>query len=139
MFGDIMPNCSQWRFIENLALSAANNWYSSGVGVQLLGMWFGSDGLYGLPMRRSSRLCSPVSSRRCSAILMFTFLETIEPPRLSSPVAPDVCDGDGVPYRENKSEWNYDMFSKFLIPYVGCRQVDTWTEAHDQAFGFSAL
>ena len=123
MFGDIIPNCSQWRFMENLALSAANNWYSSGVGVQLLGVWFGFDGLYGLPMRRSSRLCSPVSSLRCSAILMFV--------RLVSPGVPDVCDGDGVPYRENKSEWNYDMFSKFLISYVGCRQVDTWTEAHD--------
>ena len=109
--------------MENLALSAANNWYSSGVGVQLLGIWFGFDGLYGLPMRRSSRLCSPVSSLRCSAILMFV--------RLVSPGVPDVCDGDGVPYRENKSEWFYDMFSKFLISYVGCRQVDTWTEAHD--------
>ena len=113
--------------MENLALSAANNWYSSGVGVQLLGIWFGFDGLYGLPMRRSSRLCSPVSSLRCSAILMFV--------RLVSPGVPDVCDGDGVPYGVQVGPKKfYDMFSKFLIPNVGCRQVDTGTEAHDWAF-----
>ena len=76
--------------MENLALSAANNWYSSGVGVQLSGTWLGSVGLYGLPMRRSSRLCSPVSSLRCSAILMFV--------RLVSPGVKNVCDGDSVPY-----------------------------------------
>ena len=28
------------------------------------------------------------------------------------------------------------MLSKLFIAYVGCRQVDTWTEAHDQAVGF---
>ena len=95
MFGDIIPNCSQWRFMENLALSAANNWYSSGVGVQLLGMWFGSVGLYGLPMRMSRRLCSPVISRRSAIFEMRKFVESL---KLSSPVAAVVCNGDGVPY-----------------------------------------
>ena len=28
------------------------------------------------------------------------------------------------------------MLSKLFIAYVGCRQVDTWTEAHDEAVGF---
>ena len=65
--------CSQWRFIVNLVLSAVYIWWSSGWGVQLLGMWSGADGI---PMHMSLRLRSPVSSFKVSLMV-----ETCQWPR----------------------------------------------------------